>query len=421
MLDGRYRLVRPIARGGMGDVFEAEDARLQRAVAVKIFRSGPAADRARFDKEVTVLAALDHPGLVRVFDAGEHDGDAFVVLELVDGPTLASRVSAAAVPPHEVAQLGRAMADALAYVHAQGVVHRDVTPSNILCGPDGRPRLADFGIAQLVDSTRLTASATTIGTAAYMAPEQVQGHETTAAADVYSLGLVLLELLTGRKAFEGSPHEVAVARLVRPPDTTTDVPGPWRGLLAEMTDRAAPNRPSASEVCRRIDAVLAAAERADVDTGAVPAAVAATETAGVPVAPGLVVANGVDLGPGSDDLTQVVDVGAGRTSVLPVVSAPVAEPSPAIEAVGSLAGRLWVRRWLLAALAVVLLVVVAAAAFGGGDLDTPPPVTEPAAATSTTIAPTTTTSTTEAPVAPAPTPKPEKPGKGKGNDKDDDD
>ena len=194
VLAGRYELVRHIARGGMADVYEADDRQLQRAVAIKVFRAGATADRARFDAEVVVLAALNHPGLVQVYDAGEHEGDAFVVLDLVDGPTLAARLaSGGPVPPAAAAEVGAQVADALAYVHDQGVVHRDVTPANVLCSPDGRALLADFGIARLIDTSRVTAAATTVGTAAYMAPEQVQGLDVTPAADVYSLGLVLLE------------------------------------------------------------------------------------------------------------------------------------------------------------------------------------------------------------------------------------
>jgi hypothetical protein len=370
----------------MGDVFEAEDQRLHRRVAVKVFRSGPAADRERFEREATMLASLEHPNLVRIFDAGEHDGDAFVVLELIDGPTLAARIPHGPVPPSEVAELGVALGDALAYVHERGVVHRDVTPSNILCGRDGRPRLADFGIARLVDSTRRTASATAIGTAAYMAPEQVQGHDVTPAADVYALGLVLLELLTGRRAFEGTGHEVAVARLARPPDTSTDVPGPWRELLATMTHRAAANRPTAAEVRDRLGAVVEAATRAEAPTGAVAAAV--------------VVADGADLLPPPEGATTVLEGAGGGTAVLPVGVAPPPDgPSPSAAAVGSMAAALWARRWLLAALAVFVGVLLAAMAFGGGGgLEAPPPTSAPVRVqeTTTTSLPAT-TSTTQPP------------------------
>lgn len=373
-LAGRYRLERLIARGGMADVYEAEDERLQRRVAVKAFRAGPSADRVRFDGEVRVLAALDHPNLVRVYDAGEHDGQAFVVLELVDGPTLAARAAEGPLLAREVAEIGAAIADALAYVHERDIVHRDVTPSNVLCAPDGRPRLADFGIARLVDATRLTATQTTIGTAAYMAPEQVQGHAVRPAADVYALGLVLLELLTNRRGFEGTAQEVAVARLVRPPDTTTGVPGPWRALLASMTERAPANRPAAASVRDRLRDLAAAVDPVDQPTGAV-GAVAAT----------------IALAP--ED---------GRTAVLPAALAPAA--SPGMATVRSAAGGLWARRGLLVALALVAVVALAAFASGGG-VAAPPPVREPVAATSSTVAPATTASTATT-IAPATTAAP---------------
>ena len=198
---------------------------------------------------------------MRVYDAGEHDGDAFVVLDLIDGPTLADRLAATGPPtPTETADLGAQVADALAHVHDRGVVHRDVTPANVLCGPEGQAFLADFGIARLIDTTRLTAAETAVGTAAYMAPEQVQGLDVEPAADIYSLGLVLLELLTGRKAFTGSAPEAALARLTRSPDTDTDVPSAFRPLLRQMTDRTPSNRPTAAEVRHRLSAMVLGAE-----------------------------------------------------------------------------------------------------------------------------------------------------------------
>lgn len=262
ILAGRYRLGRLIARGGMGEVYEATDRELHRTVAVKVFRS--AADgRDRFRIEAVTLAALSHPGLVRVFDAGEHEGDAFVVLEFVDGPTLARRLrEQGPVPPHQVAQLGARVADALAHVHEAGVVHRDVTPSNIICGPDGRPKLADFGIARLVDTARVTAPSMAVGTAAYMAPEQVLGEDVTPGADIYSLGLVLLELLTGSRAYGGPSREAAVARLARPPRLPTDLPRDWRRLIRDMTGADASHRPSAPEVRDRLEYLGAARQPA---------------------------------------------------------------------------------------------------------------------------------------------------------------
>jgi serine/threonine protein kinase len=244
----------------MGDVYEAQDEVLHRSVAVKVFRGTAPTDRSRFDAEIKALATLNHPNLVHVFDAGEHDGDGFIVLELIDGPTLQAVLDArGALPAEEVAGLGAALAGALAAAHDQGVVHRDVTPANVLCGSDGRPRLADFGIARLLDTTRVTAIATTIGTAAYMAPEQLLGDEVTPAADVYALGLLLLEALTGRAAFPGVGHEAAAARLVQAPDVATGVPEGWPPLLGDMTARDPAERPDAAIVGERLRTLGAAA------------------------------------------------------------------------------------------------------------------------------------------------------------------
>jgi len=404
ILAGRYELVRFIARGGMGEVYEAEDRQLQRQVAVKVFRAGAAADRSRFDSEIVVLAALNHPGLVHVYDAGEHHGDAFVVLELVDGPTLASRLAGGApVPSAEVAALGASLADALAYVHDQGVVHRDVTPSNVICGTDGRPRLADFGIARLIDTTRVTAVSTAVGTAAYMAPEQVQGHDVTPAADVYALGLVLLELHTGRRAFTGTPQEVAVARLVRSPDVAAGVPDAWRPLLATMTDRAAANRPSAAEVRDQLNALRHSASMATGALAAVPAASVVAPPDGQPPGP-------------TDAPTHVLTAVGGGTTVMPVALVPAEETLPSPGSPPTLR-----RRWVAVAVMVALvLLVVAAAVQSGGGIDVPTStttVTEPVVAT--TLPPSTTT-TAPAITVPPPTEKDPKGGGDKpGGEKDD--
>ena len=405
-LAGRYELVQLIARGGMGDVYEAEDTQLQRRVAVKLFRGAATLDRARFDAEAVVLAGMNHPGLVQVYDAGEQDGDAFVVLELIEGPTLASRLAdRGPIPSSEVAELGIQLADALDYVHQRGVVHRDVTPSNVLCGPDGRPRLADFGIARLVDTTRITASATTVGTAAYMAPEQVQGQDVTPTADVYALGLVLLELLTGAPAFTGSPHEVAVARLARRPDTDTGVPGAWRDLLAAMTDRVVSNRPSAAEVRTRIEAVL---EGAAQSTGAMAAAALAPEAVAPPTVvvnpppPSVVVNPPAAPAESAEDVTTGLPV-AGGTTVMPAVLVPVDE---AVQGEDGLApeherARRRGRRAALAVAGALLLAVTVAAASGGGpEVPAPTSTTTPAAPVVT--APPTTTPTTAPPTTAPP-------------------
>src|SRR4029077_15237425 len=229
-LAGRYRLDELLAHGGMGSVFAAYDEVLHRRVAVKVHRSGSTRARRRFDREAKVLAGLSHPNLVSVFDAGEEGDDLYVVLELIDGPTLATRIRGGPLAPDEARDVGRQLAAALAYVHAQRVVHRDVKPSNVMFDEHGQARLGDFGIAQFADDTALTGTATTIGTAAYMAPEQIAGSQVTAKADIYALGLVLLESLTGDRAFQGPPHEAALMRLARDPEIPASLPAPWPAL-----------------------------------------------------------------------------------------------------------------------------------------------------------------------------------------------
>ena len=246
---GRYEVVGHAGRGGMADVFVAHDERLGRRVAVKAFRGTDDADRRRFDTEARVLAGLDHPGLVRVLDAGEHEGTPFLVLELIDGPSLSELLDGA--PPldgQQTREIALELGAALAYVHARGVVHRDVKPSNILFDEHGRARLADFGIARLADSSHLTAPATSMGTAAYMAPEQVEGGDVGPPADVYALGLVLLECLTGQRSFDGPPQEAAFARLTRDPQIPDTIPPAWQGLLGAMTARDPAARPGAADL-----------------------------------------------------------------------------------------------------------------------------------------------------------------------------
>ncbi|MDT4937059.1 MAG: eukaryotic-like serine/threonine-protein kinase, partial [Pseudonocardiales bacterium] len=229
VLSGRYRVHERLGSGGMADVFRAHDELLGRDVAVKVFRTlGPAEEAGgpeRQERELQALARLSHPHLITLFDASITDRPAYLVMELVDGPSLAARLTDGPLPESEVRAIGSQIADALAYVHAQGMVHRDVKPANILLGTDGiagdgvgRARLSDFGIVRLLGTERLTAADFTLGTASYLAPEQARGGDVTPAADVYSLGLVLIEALTGTRSFDGTPVEAVLARLSRSPD-----------------------------------------------------------------------------------------------------------------------------------------------------------------------------------------------------------
>jgi eukaryotic-like serine/threonine-protein kinase len=251
MLASRYRLVRMLGRGGMADVYEAADMRLGRSVAVKVFRQQTelSGNEARQQREIQVLARLQHPNIVSVFDAGTEDGLSFVVMQLIDGVTLARRITASALELAEVRRVGAAVADALAYVHSADMVHRDVKPANILCASNGQVFLTDFGIVRLVDATRLTAQRT-IGTVAYLSPEQVRGEDVDVSSDIYSLGLVLLEYLTGKPEYPGSSAEAAVARLTRPPHVPSTLPPDWSGLLRAMTSADKMKRPHASDVAK---------------------------------------------------------------------------------------------------------------------------------------------------------------------------
>jgi hypothetical protein len=251
---GPYRVGPLLGRGGMSEVYEARDEQ-GRAVALKLVRPGEGDYGARLVQEARVLAGLSHPGLVRLLDAGTVGDRGFLVMELVRGPTLAELAADTRMPPVEVAELGAQVADALAYVHARGVVHRDLKPSNILVGEDRRARIADFGVSRLLDASTITVAGTTLGTVAYMAPEQLEGRRVGPPADVWSLGLVLLECLLGQRVYAGSPAEVVARRLAGPVPLPADLPVPWRLVLEGMLDHRADSRLDAQQVA----ALLAAA------------------------------------------------------------------------------------------------------------------------------------------------------------------
>jgi serine/threonine protein kinase len=271
VLAGRYRLDAVIGSGGAGDVHRGFDLRLKRPVAVKLFRVG--ADMAmeeRFHNEAVILARLKHPGIVTVYDAGRHNGRAFLVMQLIEGPTLKDRICAAALTPGETAALGADLARALAHAHEAGIVHRDVKPSNIILDASGHPHLTDFGISRLLDATTRTSTGELIGTAAYLSPEQVLGQWVGPPADVYALGLVLLECITGRLEYDGGPLEAAIARLHRRPELPGSLPHELAALLRDMTALDAPDRPSAHDCARTLTALTDTSDPESVPYPAVP-------------------------------------------------------------------------------------------------------------------------------------------------------
>ncbi|MHB8380358.1 MAG: serine/threonine-protein kinase [Acidimicrobiales bacterium] len=248
VLGGRYHLVRLLGRGGMSDVYQAIDDHSGRTVALKIVRSGDPEFVRRLTQEARALESFEHRGLIQLLDTGLTGDDAYLVMEFVDGPTLAETLRAGALGAPETAALGARLADALAYVHARGIVHRDVKPSNILQSSKGDAWLGDFGIAQLHDATTMTAAGTTLGTVVYMAPEQLEGTQVGPSADIWSLGMVLLECLTGRRVYEGSPSEIVARRLAGPVPLPTDLPVPWTLLFNGMLVTRADQRLSGAEV-----------------------------------------------------------------------------------------------------------------------------------------------------------------------------
>ncbi|HZF87788.1 serine/threonine-protein kinase [Streptomyces sp.] len=256
VLGGRYRLDEVIGSGGAGDVHRGFDLRLKRPVAVKVFRVGTDLDtEERFHNEAVILARLQHPGLVTVYDAGRHNGRSYLVMELIEGPTLKTRIGTGPLAPGETAALGADLAQALAHAHEAGIIHRDVKPSNIILDASGRPHLTDFGISRLLDATTHTATGTLIGTAAYLSPEQVLGQPVGPAADVYALGLVLLECITSRLEYDGAPLEAAIARLHRRPELPGSLPDELAGLLRDMTALEAEARPPAADCARTLTAM----------------------------------------------------------------------------------------------------------------------------------------------------------------------
>jgi serine/threonine protein kinase len=253
---GRYELGSVLGAGSSAVVHRARDLRRGVEVAIKCFRPGASErDLRQQRQEMALLARLDHPGLVRLHDGGVVDDCPFVVTDLVEGSTLAGRIaSGPPLAPGAVRRLGAQLADALAYVHTAGIVHRDVKPANVLLGDGGRPRLADFGIARALEATAATADGCVVGTAAYLAPEQVRGEVVAPATDVYALGLVLLEALTGRREFPGAAVESATARLYRSPVVPEDLPAGLGTVLVAMTQDDPLRRPPAAAVAAALAA-----------------------------------------------------------------------------------------------------------------------------------------------------------------------
>ena len=275
-LAGRYRLDEVIGRGGMSTVYRGTDLALDREVAVKVALDPLAEENpvyvARFKREARAAASFSRPGVVTVYDAGADGPTRYIVMELVDGQNL-SQVLREQEPDHRLAParaawIAEQIADTLAAAQAAGVVHRDIKPANVMITPDDQVKVLDFGIARTADGGTLTQAASVLGTAPYMAPEQAMGNPADARSDIYSLGCVLYEMLTGRPPFVADLPDAVLHQQVRvqpkpPRERNANVPPALDALVLQMLAKNPDDRPqTAGEVRDRLAAFLSGAPTA---------------------------------------------------------------------------------------------------------------------------------------------------------------
>ena len=343
LISGRYRLIGPVGDGGMATIWRALDEQLDREVAVKLLRPQFSSDpgfAARFKQEARAAGGLSHPNIVSVYDYGTDgaDGDQYIVMELVEGRDLSTILrERGALSTNDAVRVAIGVASALEVAHRKGIVHRDVKPGNILITDDGDVKVTDFGIARAVAEASMTVTGTTLGSVHYFSPEQARGDEVTGASDVYALGIVLFEMLTGRRPFEGdTAAAVALKRLNEDPPTPAAI-----GHAVPPGLEAIVMRAMAREPADRFPDAGAFAEALRVwrrDPDAIPPGVVGAAAAGAAVA-----APTPPAGEPTVYIPPKVTVPADRVPVAPPPKAvPKDEGQP-----------WWI--WLLAILAVVLL------------------------------------------------------------------
>jgi len=270
ILGSRYELVSRIAIGGMGEVWKANDSVIGRTVAIKILKDeymGDPGFRERFRAEARHAALVNHEGIANVFDFGEEEGSAYLVMELVPGEALSSILEREKIlPATKVLGFVAQTAAALHAAHQAGLVHRDIKPGNLLVTPDGTIKITDFGIARLADQVPLTATGQVMGTVQYLAPEQAGGKPASPATDVYSLGIVAYEALAGKRPFRGeSQVAIAMAQIKEaPPALPSSIPEPVRALVMSCMAKKPEGRPASADDLSQAALALA---RGDIEAG----------------------------------------------------------------------------------------------------------------------------------------------------------
>src|SRR3954469_16543459 len=293
LVDGRYRLSEVVGTGGMATVHRAFDTKLERFVAVKLLRREATEDRdiaMRFRREALAATVLRHPNIIACIETGTDDGQPFLVMELIEGEDLAARLRRVGrLAPNDAARIGLDVARALGVAHIRGIVHRDVKPGNILLARDGRAMVTDFGIARLAADTEGAIPGTTLGSVHYFSPEQAKGDTTTGASDVYSLGLVLYEALTGQRAWTGETTAALAAVRIgadapSPRSIRPELPAPLDAVVVRALDPD-PARRFQSRVAMAavLEPIVSRPDPSSPTTG-IPATTLAAGAAGVSVA-----------------------------------------------------------------------------------------------------------------------------------------